>query len=74
MAASNENPSIPKDTKDSVEKILHQRVYFNVSFLGVVEEMNMGESKKRDKEAQLIDHLEEAQVIPVLIPFLQIFL
>lgn len=58
-----ENISIPKDTKDSVEKILHQRVYFNVSFLGVVQEMNMGgDSKKRDAEAQLIDHLEEAQI------------
>lgn len=62
VAASNENLCIPKDTKDSVEKILHQRVYFNVAFLGVVQEMNMGDSKKRDTEAQLIDHLEEAQI------------
>ncbi|GAB1610683.1 integrin beta-1-binding protein 1-like isoform X1 [Argonauta hians] len=62
MNSSNENLTALKDTKDSVEKILHQRVFFNVSFLGMVQEMNMGDSRKRDTEAQLIDQLEEAQI------------
>lgn len=62
VGSSNENLTALKDTKDSVEKILHQRVFFNVFFLGMVQEMNMGDARKRDTEAQLIDQLEEAQV------------
>ena len=39
---------------------------FDVYFLGMVEEANMGNSIKRDTEAQLVDHVEEAQVSVIL--------
>ena len=35
---------------------------FDVYFLGAIDEINMGNSRKRDTEAQLVDQVEEAQV------------
>ncbi|XP_060076726.1 integrin beta-1-binding protein 1-like [Ylistrum balloti] len=41
---------------------LNQEAHFEVCFLGVVRDINMGTSRKRDKEAQLVDQVEEAQI------------
>ncbi|XP_069127635.1 integrin beta-1-binding protein 1-like [Argopecten irradians] len=42
---------------------LNQEAHFEVCFLGVVQDINMGTSRKRDKEAQLVDQVEEAQIV-----------
>ena len=42
--------------------MLLQKTPFDVFFLGKIEEVNMGNSSKRDTEAQLVDRVEEAQV------------
>ncbi|CAL1526159.1 unnamed protein product [Lymnaea stagnalis] len=61
--SSNENVSPnTKDEKDKVDKILHQRVHFQVYYLGVVDQINMTNSKKRDTEPQLVDIVEENQI------------
>lgn len=36
---------------------------FETFYLGVVRDINMGSSRRRDKEAQLVDQIEAAQVI-----------
>ena len=38
------------------------RETYDVFFLGIVPDINMGNSWSRDKEAQLVDRVEEAQV------------
>ena len=38
------------------------RETYDVYFLGIVPDINMGNSWSRDKEAQLVDRVEEAQV------------
>ncbi|XP_059162848.1 integrin beta-1-binding protein 1-like [Physella acuta] len=59
--SSNENLS-SKDDKERGDKILHQRVHFQVYYLGVVDQINMTNSKKRDTEPQLVDIIEENQI------------
>jgi len=49
------------DTKTALE-VLSVTAQYEVYFLGVVREINMATSLKRDKEAQLVDQVEEAQV------------
>ncbi|XP_071147705.1 integrin beta-1-binding protein 1-like isoform X1 [Mytilus edulis] len=51
-----------KDGRFTPDKVLLQKMSFDVYFLGMVEEANMGNSIKRDTEAQLVDHVEEAQI------------
>jgi hypothetical protein len=46
----------------TLDKVLLQKTPFDVYFLGMIEEVNMGNSRKRDTEAQLVDRVEEAQV------------
>lgn len=58
--SSNENLS--KDGKETIDKMLHLKTPFDVYFLGMVQEINMGNSRKRDTEALLIDQVEEAQI------------
>ncbi|OWF44751.1 integrin beta-1-binding protein 1-like [Mizuhopecten yessoensis] len=41
---------------------LNQETNFEVFFLGAVQDINMVTSRKRDKEAQLVDQVEEAQI------------
>ncbi|CAG5127569.1 unnamed protein product [Candidula unifasciata] len=63
IGSSNENLAPgTKDDKEKHDKILHQRVYFQVYYLGVVSQINMTNSKKRDTEPLLIDILEENQI------------
>lgn len=59
--SSNESLSL-KDDKDKVDKILLQRVHFQVYYLGVVQKINMTNSKNRDTEPQLVDIVEESQM------------
>jgi len=62
-SSSNENLShSTKEGKDGIDKILHQRIVFKVYYLGVVQEINITNSKKRDTDAQLIDLIEEHQI------------
>lgn len=44
------------------ENILMHKKTFDVFYLGNIEKIAMGNSQKRDTEAQLIDRIEEAQV------------
>uniref|UniRef100_A0A0B6YBF0 PID domain-containing protein n=1 Tax=Arion vulgaris TaxID=1028688 RepID=A0A0B6YBF0_9EUPU len=61
--SSNENLAPgTKDEKEKFDKILHQRVHFQVYYLGVVSAINMTNSKKRDTEPLLVDILEENQI------------
>lgn len=60
---SNHSTDSRKDGIYTPDKILLQKVQFDVYFLGVIEDVNMGNSRKRDTEAQLVDHVEEAQVL-----------
>ena len=44
------------------ENALMQKKTFDVFYLGNIEKIAIGNSQKRDTEAQLIDRVEEAQV------------
>jgi len=62
-SSSNENLAhSSKEGKEAWDKILHQTIYFKVNYLGVVKDINITNSKKRDTEAQLIDLIEEHQI------------
>ncbi|KAL3869516.1 hypothetical protein ACJMK2_042187 [Sinanodonta woodiana] len=61
--SSTENLSSVKDGQDVIDmRVLYQKVTFEVYFIGMVPNINMGNSQQRDTEAQLIDHIEEAQI------------
>lgn len=52
------------------ENILMHKKTFDVFYLGNIEKIAMGNSQKRDTEAQLIDRIEEAQIagdIPITV-------
>ncbi|KAK3089569.1 hypothetical protein FSP39_004690 [Pinctada imbricata] len=49
----------PSPNKDHV---MMQKNKFTVYYLGMIQNMHMGNSRKRDSEAQLIDQVEEAQI------------
>ncbi|XP_062622278.1 integrin beta-1-binding protein 1-like [Saccostrea cucullata] len=52
------------------EHILMQKKTFDVYYLGNIEKIAIGNSQKRDTEAQLIDRVEEAQIsgdIPITV-------
>ncbi|KAK3601495.1 hypothetical protein CHS0354_027643 [Potamilus streckersoni] len=61
--SSTENLSSLKEGQDVIDmRVLYQKVTFEVYFIGIVPNINMGNSQQRDSEAQLIDHIEEAQI------------
>ena len=47
---------------DNDVAVRESRESYDVYFLGIVPDINMGNSWSRDKEAQLVDRVEEAQV------------
>ena len=47
---------------DNDAAVRESRETYDVYFLGIVPDINMGNSWSRDKEAQLVDRVEEAQV------------
>merc|ERR1711963_291886 len=51
-SSSNENlaHSSSKEGKEALDKILHQRIYFKVNYPGVVKDINITNSKKRDTD------------------------
>lgn len=51
------------------ENILMHKKTFDVFYLGNIEKIAMGNSQKRDTEAQLIDRIEEAQVTKSCVKF-----
>ena len=53
---------------DNDVAVRESRETYDVYFLGIVPDINMGNSWSRDKEAQLVDRVEEAQV-PKTTPF-----
>lgn len=66
------NTGINENTMKLKEKenILMHKKTFDVFYLGNIEKIAMGNSQKRDTEAQLIDRIEEAQIagdIPITV-------
>lgn len=58
--SSTEN--LTKDGKETVDRILHQKVHFKLFYVGSVVEISGLNSTRRDTEAQLVDYIEEKQV------------
>ncbi|XP_041359329.1 integrin beta-1-binding protein 1-like isoform X2 [Gigantopelta aegis] len=54
MFKKNKSRNQPSGSKESVDNLVY--------YLGMVQDINMGNSAKRDTEAQLIDRVEEAQI------------
>ncbi|XP_025109492.1 integrin beta-1-binding protein 1-like [Pomacea canaliculata] len=58
--SSTEN--LTKDGKETVDRILHQKVHFKLFYVGSVVEISGLNSTRRDTEAQLVDYIEEKQI------------
>lgn len=58
QSSSNENVS-QKESKDGGERT---KPMFEVYFLGIVPDIVMSTSMTRDREAELVDRIEESQV------------